>query len=44
VSLANEIFKKYGTCKIEVVNHIARYFYQDENLKWVEVKQLAPRT
>jgi hypothetical protein len=35
--MANKVLRKYGTCKIEVNNHIARYFYQDENYNWIEV-------
>lgn len=39
IPLANQVFRKYGTCKMEVTNHIAKYFYQNDKLEWVEVKQ-----
>jgi len=37
-SFANYVLSKYGTCKIEVHNFIARYYYQDDDDNWVEVK------
>ena len=36
-SIATQVFNKYGSCKMEVSDFRARYFYLDENHVWVEV-------
>lgn len=37
MSIGTKIFIKYGSCMIETNNFITRYFYQGEDLKWIQV-------
>lgn len=35
--MAYKVFNKYGSCRMDVLNHRARYYYQNEKGKWIEV-------